>query len=136
MDFITENIDGIRVVSVNVNRATFMEAEYFQDILNREIAGGTRKLVIDLSYCSYIDSVFLGAIIVSLRKLVALNGDIKLVKPSLPEINLFLLHSLRIFSIYNTKNEALNSFNKVFVAPPEEFISFGGSLSLGPSFQN
>ncbi len=134
MDYIKENIDSIRIITVNLERPSFLEAADFQEMLDEELAGGYKKFVVDLGACSYIDSVFLGAIIVSLRKLVALDGDIKLVKPSLSETNLNLLHSLRIFNIYDTKKDALNSFNKVFVAPPEEFVTFGHMPSSGYSF--
>lgn len=133
MDFTTENIEDIRILTVNLNRATFMEAESFQRLLDDEISLGNRRVVIDLQSCVYIDPVFLGIIIVSLRKLVSLDGNIKLVKPSIDEANMNIINSLRIFEIFNTKSEALKSYRQIFVAP-DEFYLYGNSSSLGPSF--
>ena len=77
-----------------------------------------KKVIIDLSECIYIDPVFLGVLISSLKKLASLGGNLKIV---LPEIGFNLennvVKDLRIFDTYNSHKEAIDSYKKVFVTP-------------------
>jgi len=77
-------IDGKVIYSVELVRATIKEAEEFKKILTQEIESGTRDLIVDLSFCEFIDSTFLGALVVSLKRLLGVNGSMKLcgLKPS------------------------------------------------------
>ncbi len=134
MDYLRENIEDIHVISVNLERASFMEAKDFQNILELDIEQGGKNLVVDLSNCKYIDSVFIGAIIFSLRKLVAKEGNIKLIKPSVTEMNIGSLNSFRIFDIYDDKKDAMKSFDKVSKASPEKFIPFERNSSINPFY--
>ena len=136
MDYLKENIADVRIISVNLERASFLEAKDFQTVLEFEIEQGGKNLVIDLSNCKYIDSVFLGSIILSLRKLVSKEGNIKLVKPSFPEINIDSLNSFRIFDIFEDKNQALKSFNKVSIPLPERFIFFNKNSQAKKFYSN
>jgi|YelNatPaOPRAMG01_1025707.scaffolds.fasta_scaffold01092_20 anti-anti-sigma regulatory factor len=133
MDYSVENIEGILVLTVKLQRATFIESEYFQKLLDGFISEGNKKLIIDLGATNFIDPVFLGSIIAEYRKLVAIGGEIKLVKPSLDSSNLNIIHSLRIFEIFNSKEEAIKSFKYIFTSPLGDIISFGnfesGNLS-------
>lgn len=70
-----------------------------------------KKLVIDMSQMRFVDSSGCGALLSCLRQLNADGGDLKLCSVSKPVRALFeLIRMHRIFSIYNTREEALSSF--------------------------
>jgi anti-anti-sigma factor len=113
MDFTRENFGDIVVEVVNLSRATLKEAELFKKTLTEDIETGARKLVVDLSECEFIDSTFLGALVVTLKKITALGGDMKLIgfQPSVHSMfELTRMH--RVFEAYPTKIEAIESFGK------------------------
>jgi anti-anti-sigma factor len=112
MDFIKEKIGIIVVETVNLNRATLKEAENLKLTLTKDIEDGARKLIVDLSQCEFIDSTFLGALVVSLKKVNALGGELKLVgfQPTVRAM-FELTRMFRVFETYPSKQEALNSYN-------------------------
>lgn len=113
MDFTKELYGDVVVENVNLTRATLKEAEEFKKMLAEDIESGTRKIVVDLSECEFIDSTFLGALVVSLKKVTALSGDLKLVGFQPPVHSMFeLTRMYRVFEAYPTKFEAIESFNK------------------------
>ncbi len=118
MDFKKQYWDDIFSVKINLKRATFLEAENLKEVLNWEGEQQFKKLIIDLSECIYIDPVFLGVLISSLKKLAGLGGNLKIV---LPEVGFNLennvVKALRIFDTYNSHQEAIDSYKKVFVTP-------------------
>ena len=66
--------------------------------------------------CEFVDSTFMGTLVVSLRKVSALNGDLKLVELHPSARALFELARLfRIFETFNSCEEAIESFNKSIV---------------------
>ncbi|MBA4251622.1 MAG: anti-anti-sigma factor [Chlorobiaceae bacterium] len=111
MDFIRENFEGVIVEVVNLPRATLREAEEFKKILNEDIENGARKIIVDLTDCEFIDSTFLGALVVSLKKVTALGGDLKLVgfQPSVHSM-FELTRMYRVFEAFPNKYEAIESF--------------------------
>jgi anti-anti-sigma factor len=111
MDFIREVHGDVLVEVVNISRATLKEAEEFKTRLVEDINEGWRRVVIDLTECEFIDSTFLGTLVVSLKKLATLGGDLRLIgfQPSVH--TMFELTRLsRVFESYETKEEALDSF--------------------------
>ena len=86
MDFIKEKYDDVLVEVVNLTRATLKEAEEFKLTLTQDIEEGVRKIVVDLSQCEFIDSTFLGALVVSLKKITNVNSDQLLYSPCLTVI--------------------------------------------------
>ena len=113
MDFIKESFEEIVVEVVNLSRATLKEAEEFKKVLTQEIEGGSRKMVVDLSECEFIDSTFLGALVVSLKKITSLGGDLKLVGFQPAVHSMFeLTRMYRVFEAYPSKLEAIQSYGK------------------------
>jgi len=111
MDFIQDQHDDILVEVVNLTRATLKEAEEFKIILTNDITNGWRKIIVDLSECEFIDSTFLGALVVSLKKVTGLGGDLKLVGFQPAVHSMFeLTRMYRVFESFKTKEEALKSF--------------------------
>ena len=111
MNFKVENHVEIALVDVDLHRATLNESEEFKKILLTQIEGGIKKLIVDLSQCEFIDSTFLGALVVTLKKITQQSGDLKLVGFQPAVQSMFeLTRMYRIFEAFTNKNEAINSF--------------------------
>ena len=110
-DFSREIIGDVLVESVNFSRATFKEAGLFKDRLVYDILTNNFKIVIDLSSCAYIDSTFLGALVVVLKKMTERGGEIKYVIPQPSALYLFKITGLYgVLNLYKNKSEAVESF--------------------------
>jgi anti-anti-sigma factor len=111
MDFIKEKYGDVVVEVVNLDRATLKEADDFRKILGKDIDEGARFLIADLSQCEFIDSTFLGTLVVTLKKATALGGDLKLVgfQPSVHAM-FELTRMFRVFETYPSKEDALRSY--------------------------
>jgi len=112
MDIIRSKKKGKILFKVNLLRATIKEAEVFKNMLMKDIDSGNNKLVIDLSFCEFIDSTFLGTIVISLKRVTTLGGDIKLVgfQPAVRSM-LELTRISKVFETFESTDEALSSFN-------------------------
>lgn len=112
MDFIKEKYGDVIVEVVSLDRATLKEAEDFKKILIKDIDEGSRKLVVDLSQCEFIDSTFLGALVVSLKKVTSLGGDLKLVgfQPAVHAM-FELTRMFRVFETFTIKEDAIKSYS-------------------------
>ncbi|HEY6625821.1 MAG TPA: STAS domain-containing protein [Ignavibacteriaceae bacterium] len=112
MDLIRSKKKGKILFKVNLLRATIKEAEVFKNMLMKDIDSGNNKLVIDLSFCEFIDSTFLGTIVISLKRVTTLGGDIKLVgfQPAVRSM-LELTRISKVFETFESTDEALSSFN-------------------------
>jgi anti-anti-sigma factor len=111
MDFIQEKHGVVIIEIVNITRATLKEAEEFKQILLKDIELGWRKIVVDLTDCEFIDSTFLGALVVSLKRITGLGGDLKLVGFQEAVNTMFqLTRMFRVFETFPTKEEAVKSF--------------------------
>jgi len=112
MAFTKEKYENVLVEVVNLERATLKEAEQFKQVLIEDIKEGYKNLVVDLNSCEFIDSTFLGALVVSLKKATSLGGDLKLVgfKPAVNSMfELTRLH--RVFEAFTTREDAIASYN-------------------------
>ena len=111
MEFFREEIEEVIVISVNLRRATLVEAEEVKDILVNDIQRGFKKIVVDLSTCEFIDSTFLGSLVVTLKKLTGLGGDLRLVGFQPAVHSMFeLTRMYRVFESFKTTQEAVQSF--------------------------
>lgn len=110
-DFSREVIGDVLIESVNFSRATFKEAGIFKDRLVYDILRNNLKIIIDLSQCEYIDSTFLGALVVVLKKMTERGGEIKYVIPQPSALYLFKITGLYgVLNLYKSKEEALEGF--------------------------
>lgn len=111
MEFFREQIDDVIVIAVNLKRATLVEADEFKQILINEIQRGFKQIIVDLAVCEFIDSTFLGALVVSLKKLTAMGGDLRLVGFQPAVHSMFeLTRMYRVFESFKSKEEAVQSF--------------------------
>ena len=110
-DFTKEVNGDILIEKVNFSRATFKEAKDFKDRLEYDIRRNNLKIIIDLSSCEYIDSTFLGALVVILKKMAECGGEIKYVIPQPSALYLFKITGLYgVLNLYRNKEEAVESF--------------------------
>jgi len=111
MHLIRSEKKGIILFRVNLIRATLKEAEEFKNMLKKDIDSCKNILVIDLSFCEFIDSTFLGTIVISLKKVTAIGGDIKLVGFRPAVRSMFELTRIsKVFETFESTDEALSSF--------------------------
>ncbi|MDR3666112.1 MAG: STAS domain-containing protein [Ignavibacteriaceae bacterium] len=111
MGYIQEEHGSTLVEVVDIARATLYEAHELTEILSKDIEAGWRNIVIDLSECDFIDSTYLGAIVISLKKINDLGGQLRLVGLQPEVIEMFRLTKMnKIFKIFENREDALDSF--------------------------
>jgi anti-anti-sigma factor len=112
MEYFKEKIGEVDYIQVKIIRATLSEAEEFKNLLIAEIDAGNKKIVVDLSACEFIDSTFLGTLVVALKKLTALEGDLRLIGFQPAVHSMFeLTRMYRVFESFKSKEEAIKSFS-------------------------
>ena len=106
-------VNGAFVIAVNLSYATINEAKVFRKIVKEDINSGHTKLVIDISKCAYIDSIFFGAIIMASGMMYDLGYKLRVVKPTIAREFIFIqTNTSRLFDIYETREEAIKSFEE------------------------
>ena len=114
-EFIIETIDKIVVVRIQLERATLSNAGALRDTVFELIQSGRREIIIDCRNIGFMDSTFLGSLVVSLKKVNSLGGDLRLVfsdKKSSVWIMFETTRMLKVFESYFTLEEAVKSFHK------------------------
>ncbi len=111
MNFLTENNSDIRIITILVKRATISYADEFKLILEDKINKGCKKIIIDLNECEFMDSIFFGALISSLKEIIKNEGEIKICS-SISDTKKMLEHTkaTRVFNLYESREEAIESF--------------------------
>ncbi len=103
--------DNVLVIEVNIVRTSIYLANDFKEIIFGAIDSGEKFLVVDFSPCEFVDSTFLGVLVVSYKKLLPLGGNIHLVVNN-PNIitSLEMTRMDKIFKIFSNKQEAIQNF--------------------------
>ena len=117
--------NGYVIETVNLSEATVSEAMKFKKILDLDIELGFNSIIVDLTRCNSLDSAFIGVLVVILKKMIKLNGSLKIVKPGLFTTSLLTLTgTLELFEMFESIDEAINSLsnNTTLV---EDYRSFG-----------
>jgi len=110
LDFEKEYSSDIVIITVNISRATFKEAHEFKKFIDDEMKKKKLKIVIDLSPCDFLDSTFIGVLVVTLKKLADAGGELRIVEPpSIAHTILTVTGTLNIFNTHKTKSEAIMS---------------------------
>ena len=96
---------------VNLTRATLKEANQFKKILQEDIEKKFKKIVIDISQCEFLDSTFLGTLVLAKKSMNSIGGELKIVEPaSVFKVLLEKTSTLQVFDTYKSIDEAVNSF--------------------------
>ena len=73
--------DGISVIAPR-GRVTVVTARRLKDLIAELVAGGSARLVIDMSETTFLDSSGLGALIAGLKTARQAGGDLRIARPS------------------------------------------------------
>ncbi|UCH66230.1 MAG: STAS domain-containing protein [Ignavibacterium sp.] len=108
-DFEKNTNNEVLIIEVDLFRASLTDANKFRIILDKEMENGFRNIIIDLSKCTFIDSSFIGALVVTLKKLEKIGGELKLIiTTKIIQNAVHLSKTVEIFKTYFTIDEALN----------------------------
>ena len=116
-DFTREFVGEILIEKVNLDRATLKESVIFKERLLNDVDTGYKKIIVDLSKCSYIDSSIVGALVVLLKSLKTSDGKLIVVIPKRDSFQ-FLTRLDTMFTFSNTLNDAIISIGQ---KPDENF---------------
>ena len=110
-DFEMLHVNDLVIEVVNLSRATYKEASQLKKNLDEVIRDNQKKIIVDLSQCEFIDSTFLGVLVLSLKSSAKIGGDVRLVKPA--EVVKTLMEkagTLNVFNLYDSMDEAIRSY--------------------------
>ncbi len=104
--------DGIAIERVDFIRATINEAQEIKDILLDDI--DSKKIIVDLSMCDYIDSTFFGAMVFAHRVLRHQECEIALVISNTFLSKNFIYNEITsVFNVYHSMKDALHALNNI-----------------------
>lgn len=104
--------NGYIIERINLSCATLSEAAKFKKQLETDIDLGYKVIIVDFSNCSILDSAFMGVLVITLKRLLRLDGTIKIVNPGLfsnPILN--LTGTIEIFELYESVDNAIASIS-------------------------
>lgn len=111
-DFTVDTIDGISIVKINLIRVTHRDLNDFLQVLNLILEANQNRMIINFADCQYVDSMIIGLLIINVKKVRNLEGDIRLVVPHENINNTFSQTRLdKIFKQFGTLEQALTSFS-------------------------
>jgi anti-anti-sigma factor len=111
-DFTVDTRMGISIVKINIFRATHRDLNEFMRALNLILETNPNKIIIDFGDCQFVDSMIIGIMIITVKKVRKFEGDIRLVIPNENIINTFYQTRLdKIFKQFGTLEQALISFS-------------------------
>lgn len=85
-------------------------APEFKEVLVNGIEGGARRVIVDLSQVTFIDSTALGVLVSGAKRVRPRNGNLDLVCTDENIIRIFEITGLdRIFGIYPSRGEAMKA---------------------------
>ena len=108
----TTEESGIILAEIQIAEANLTRANELRADLNDLVDQYKRVVVVDFNQVEYVDSSFLGALVLSLKYAVANHADIAVVNLARDIRDLFGLIRLdKVFKIYADKDEAINQLN-------------------------
>jgi anti-anti-sigma factor len=111
-DFYKECFEDIVVQKINLLKATQIEVQRFWEKLESENVFNFRKVIIDLSGCTFVDSTFKGILVQAFRKIKENNGEMKLVLPQLEALDSFKLSGItQLIESFESLESAIKSYN-------------------------
>ncbi|MCX7020076.1 MAG: STAS domain-containing protein [bacterium] len=100
------------VINLPGSRMRAEENEIVRGTLFGHIDRGENRLVIDFATVDFVDSSFLGLLVIALKRATANGGDIKLCNLGKSVRSIFqLLRLHRVFDIYETVDSAVEAFS-------------------------
>lgn len=101
------------VVKIGVPQVRAEENEVLRKELLEMLDDDQNQIILDFTGVEFVDSSFLGMLIIVLKRCTAKKGDLRICCLSAPLHGIFdLMRLTRIISIYETPEEAIKSFNE------------------------
>lgn len=108
MDYQQKTVDNVLVVNINLPEASLNQSEDFRKYLYDVTTETSPKLVLDMEQIKYMDSSFIGALVVGLKNVLSKGGEMALININADVMALFELTRLdKVFKIYNNLDEAI-----------------------------
>lgn len=114
MKFEYKKIDHAAIVKVNIKGATLTDAQDFKHHLQQIYESGNYNIIVDCSEVNYMDSSFLVALVIYLKRCISQGGDLKIVRSNedKPVWNMFEIARMNnIFNIFYSCEEAAKSIS-------------------------
>jgi anti-anti-sigma factor len=123
-DFQKQMSGDVLIERVNLLRATIVEVSNFKKRLFEYIHLSNKKIIVDLSKCDYIGSLFFGTLVAAVKRTRETGGDIKVVigSPAVKDEDA-LTRFLKVFEIYDSVKDARKSFRSKRKEPQFEFAN-------------
>ena len=107
-------VDGILAIELSGRIVFGEESAHLREEVKRELAAGTRRIVLNLSEINYIDSGGLGTLVALHTSAQSTGAQIKLAGLTRRVGDLLQVTKLvTVFDVHNSEYEALESFRKV-----------------------
>ena len=112
-DFEKQLFGDILIEKINLVRASSNEASIMKRRLFEDIQLNNKKIIVYISKSTFIDSSFIGALVVSLKKIRETGGDIKIVisSSSFTEGIINSIGFLRVFETFSSLKDAIDSLS-------------------------
>lgn len=112
-DFTREIRDTCIIEKVNLTRASLKEAVAFKDRIFTNIICNHLDIIIDMSTCHFIDSTFLGTLVLIHKKLKEKSGRLRIVTSSPRIIDMMEQSGLTKFlEVFSNLEEAVKGMKK------------------------
>jgi len=109
--FNLEIAEGVAIVKVDIPSATLREAKPMWELFESEMIFDWKRIIIDLSVCTFIDSTFIGMIIKLYRRINESNSQLKLVFPQITDIESFRVVGItKVIECFKSIDLAVASF--------------------------
>lgn len=107
----TDKNSGARIVRLGASRITYPLLPQVLDSVKQEVAGGARRVALDLSAVTYIDSATIGCVMDLYRLLADQGGRLHISAPqSRVETMLSMAGVHKVVPIFREEDEALAAF--------------------------
>ena len=108
----TKEINGVIQATILPQEANLSNADQFKEEMIRLMVDGAKLIAVSFENVDYIDSSFLGSLVVALKYAIPRNIDIYLValKPDVHNL-LTLIRMDKVFKIYKDQQEAMESLS-------------------------
>lgn len=108
---VAKEVDGVTVLSLAGRVTLGEESSHLRNTIKELLRQGKKRLVLDLSKVTYIDSAGLGTLVAAYTSARNEGGDIRLasVSPHFGEL-LNITKLVTIFSVHDTVDGAVKSF--------------------------
>ena len=127
-DYKIKIINDVVIVTVDLLVATQRDAKPFWDELESKSILEWDKVIVDLSFCTFIDSTFVGMLVRTFKTISNKNGQMKLVFPEKDARVYFHTTGItKVVTCFDTLSDAVNSFNSKI---PLRKISFDEKFNM------